>query len=457
MTPRYLGKLRSLSTLLGIAHDPLATTRRLHQRHGPFVLLHYPHSRPSRPQILGCIADAELYRAMYSDTETWRGVNVGMRASRNHAASRLSLSVTRLRGARHTHYRHLLTSALSKSAVAGMSQNMATVAQHHVQSWPVDQPINLLPLTEHLMQDLSIKLLFGGDEKRAMPIAQKITYAAAAAWPFPGRAYWAWLRVAPKLEAEIMQWAAEKRGQTDRKDILSILVNNADECGEPASRELIGGILTFTFGAAYETSQNALNWTLLLLTQHPAVALELAQEIDEAVAGAIPTMERIGGLPLLDGVVKEAMRLIPPVPMTFRRSTTETTLGDAAIPADMRVLASGHLINRDPVLYQDPARFRPERWRTLQPSPYEYTVFGAGGRMCPGAAFGTQMVKAALAAILSRHGVELVAGSRINYYSSITLSPHPALPVILRRKSKPPVATPFAGKVHELVDLPAAA
>jgi cytochrome P450 len=457
MTPTYLGKLSSLPILFGIGSNPLATTRRLHRTHGPYVLLHYPHSRRSRPQMLGCIADAELYRTMYSNLEAWRGVNVAMRAFKNHAASRLSLSVTRLRGARHAHYRRLISLPLSKPAVAAMSPDMATVAQRHVRSWPSGEATNVLPLTEYLMQDLSIKLLFGDDHERAMPIAHKITHAAAAAWPFPGRAYWTWLRTAPKLEAEIMKWAAQKRGEIDPKDILSILVNNPDERGEPATRELIGGILVFTFGAAYETSQSALNWTLLLLSQHPAIAIRLAEEIDQAVAGGLPSMDKIGGLPLLDGVVKEAMRLFPPIPIGSRRSLTETNLGDIRVPSGLQVLASAYLINRNPDIYGDPSRFHPERWLNLQPSPYDYTVFGAGGRMCPGAAFGTQMVKIGLAAILSRYRIELAAGTRIDHYTAITLSPYPALRIIFRDKTSVPAATPFAGRVHELVDLPVAA
>jgi len=116
--------------------------------------------------MLGCIADAELYRTMYSNLEAWRGVN---------AASRLSLSMLRLRGARHTHYRRLISLPLSKPAVAAMSPDMASVVQRHVQAWPRGEATDVLPLTEYLMQDLSIKLLFGDDHDRALPIAHKIT------------------------------------------------------------------------------------------------------------------------------------------------------------------------------------------------------------------------------------------------------------------------------------------
>ncbi len=198
----------------------------------------------------------------------------------------------------------------------------------------------------------------------------------------------------------------------------------------------IGGILTFTFGAAYETCQNALVWTLVLLAQHPKVAAALAEEIDRAVSGGLPSIDRIGVLPLLDGVAKEGMRLFPPVPLQFRRSLIETKLGGTHIPAGMRVLTSVYLINRDPELYSEPNKFIPERWRSLDRSPFEYPVFGAGGRMCPGALFGNQMVKIALAAILSRHRVELVPHTRIDHRAAITLMPGRADRIA--RKGSPP-------------------
>jgi cytochrome P450 len=457
IAPIYFGPLRSLPALIGIASNPISATRRLHAANGRYVVLQYPHSRRSHPQILACIADARLYRTVASNSQAWRTVNVGWRTPKNHAVKRLGLSVTRLRGAKHAHYRRLLAPPLSKPSVAGMSPEMAAIAVRNVESWPRDRPIDFMALAGDLMQDFAISLLFGADRERALPIANMINDAAAAAWPFPGRAYLKWLRTAPKLERAINAWADEKRGEINPKDIFSVLVNNPNEYGQPPDQETVGGIVTFAFGAAYETCQNALAWTLVLLAQHPTIAAALTEEIDHATGGGPPTIDRIGALPLLDGTVKEGMRLFPPVPLQFRRSLADTELGNVPIPAGMRVLSSVYLINRDPELYRLPNSFMPERWRDLTRSSFEYPVFGAGERMCPGALFGNQMVKIALAAILSSHRVELAPQSRIDYRSAITLTPYPGVPVVLRERAAMVVeAPPLSGSIHELVDLPAA-
>ncbi|MHA1189288.1 MAG: cytochrome P450 [Alphaproteobacteria bacterium] len=254
-----------------------------------------------------------------------------------------------------------------------------------------------------------------------------------------------------------MEWAEQKRGDLDARDILSIIVNNPDAYGAPPSRNIIGGLLSFTFGAAYETCQNALVWTLILLAHHREIAANVRDEISEAVGGDIPTMEQIGDLPLLDGVVKEGMRLFPPVPVQFRRSLKDTVVGDFSIRAGTRVLASAFLINRNPDMYPEPDRFLPERWSRLDPSPYEYTVYGAGNRMCPGFMFGNQMVKISLAAILTRHRFEMMPGARIDHRTSITLSPHPAVPMILRDTAGEPAINRVRGRIHELVEIPGSA
>ncbi len=435
---------------------PLPTLRRLHEKHGPFVFLTYPHSTRRRPQLLACISDPGLYRSVFSNTADWRPVNVAFRGFRNQAATRLSVSMTRLRDKQHAHYRRLMTPPLSKNAVLSMSGAMGEIAKRHTDGWPRNEPVDFVPLGSTLMQDLAISQLLGDDHARALPIAEMINVAVESAWPIPGPAYLKWLRTAPKLERAIAEWGESKRGDRNASDLFSILMNNPDHEGGPPDVPLIGGLLTFTFGAAYETCQNALAWTLLLLAQHPAVAEALAGEIDDAVRLGATTGEALENLPVLDGVTKEGMRLFAPVSIQFRRSRCVTDLGPVRIPERMRVLVSAFLINRDPALYPEPQRFLPERWRTLKVSPYDYTVFGAGGRMCPGFAFGIQMVKTALVAILSAYRIEIPDGSRVDHRMTITVAPHPKLPIVFRDRLTEPQVHPLAGTVNELVDLPAA-
>ncbi len=455
MLAHRVGKWRTLGLMARFAAEPLTAARSAHRAFGPFIRADYPHSTAAKPRRVFMIADAELYRAMLSDTETWRNVQISATSKKSGASRRLSYGMTRLRGERHEHYRKLLAPPLKRPAVMAMSPQMASIAAGQVASWPVGTPFALTEAAKTMAKHLAIGLLFGDDHQRAMPIAEMIARAMQASWIVPTPAFFRWLREADGQESAILSWAREKQGNKDAQDILSILVNNTDEAGRPPSVELIGGIVSFVFGAAYDTCQNALAWTLILLAQHPDAMARLVAEIDAATGGGPATMDRIGSLPLLDATIREAMRLFPPVPLQMRKATRATTLGGEPVARGELVLISAMTINRDPSLYPDPDSFRPERWASIKPSPFQYTVFGAGGHMCPGVTFGLQMMKIALATILSKRTVELSPGARIGYRTRVTLEPPGTEAVILHERGGATRSRHASGRFRDLVALPA--
>jgi len=452
--PYFLGRLASLPYFYGIATNPLVATTRLHRRHGRFVVLRYPAGRQSHSGILPCITDVDLYRSVSSSVETWRPANVAHRGIRGHASNRLAAGMTRMRGARLAHYRRLLMPFLSRRSVREKSGPLTEIAERHVASWPTEGVIDLLPLLGRLMQDFSVTLLFDDDRIDALPVAELVSRQWAAGWMPPGRDYFAWLFAADRQERAIQAWADKTRGALNPHHFLSTIVNTPDETGGQTRRDVIGGLMSFVFGAAFETSQSAAAWALLLLAQHPATARDLADEICGALRGGGADLNLIGELPLLSAVVKEAMRLFPPVPIHFRKSIAPTALGALSIEPGLRVLSNVYLINRDPDVYPQPARFIPTRWKGLDPSPYEYPVFGSGPRMCPGFSMGEDMVKLCVASVVSRYVITVDDDCRIDYTSKITLMPYPRLPVMLRKRdaAMPPVSR-IAGRIHELLEL----
>jgi len=449
-----MGKWRTLGLMARFAAEPLTAARNAHRAFGSFIRADYPHSTEAKPRRIFMIADPELYKAMLSDTDTWRNIQINGRGKRGHASHRLSYGMTRLRGERHEHYRKLFAPPLKRPAIMTMSPEMARIAAEQVASWPIDTPFALTDAAKTMAKHLAIGLLFGDDRARAMPIAEMIARQIRASWIVPGPAFFSWIREAEEQERAILAWAEEKRGNKDAQDILSILVNNTDEAGQPPSVALIGGIISFVFGAAYDTCQNALAWTLILLTQHHDALANLVAEIDAALDGRPATMDRIGSLPLLDATIKEAMRLFPPVPLMMRKATRATMLGGEPIARHEGVLISALTINRDASLYPNPDRFKPERWAGIKPTPFQYTVFGAGSHMCPGVTFGLQMMKIALATILSKRSVELAPGASIDYRTRVTLAPVGKVEVIMRERGAPTHSRRAGGRFLELVTLP---
>jgi cytochrome P450 len=366
-------------------------------------------------------------------------------------------------GRKHDHYRRLFLPPLRRSAVNAMGADMMRLAEEQLGSWPVHEPIDLLAQTKKLVRTFAIGLLFGDDRAHGFPIAEMIEDGTDHNWSWkifafpvktPGTPFYEMLRKAENLESRIMDWAERKRGRIDGGDLLSILVNSPDENGGPACIENAVAHIPTLLGAAHETGESALIWTLLLLDQHPRIARDLYDELHGAGAGGLPSCQELMQLPLLDSIVNESMRLLPPVPQQFRVAEHDTTLDGYPLAARTKVLLSPFLTSLEPELYADADRFLPGRWASISPSPYRCSVFSAGPRGCPGYAFAIAMLKVAVAAILTRYRIALRPGTRIDYKVRVALTPRAAIPAVLLRQDGMFAASSIRGGIRNLVRFP---
>ncbi|MFO1055419.1 MAG: cytochrome P450 [Dongiaceae bacterium] len=448
--------------LVGFVRDPLVATRRLYDAHGPFVEL----SRlvPGSRKVFVLTAGAAFNRAVLGAPAIWRTVSIAPGGPRNSAIRRLSIGLIRMTGERHAHYRRMLLPPLRRHKVEAMSPTMAGLAAEEIGRWPAGRPIDLWTEVRRLMRSLAIGLLFGGDRAQGYPVADMIgsllqfnwsVGVAACPVDLPFTPFGRMVRQGEALERRILDWAGGKRGRLDPDDLLSVIVNNPEETGCPVRDPTIVGHVPTLFGAAYETCQNLLVWTLVLLALHPRVAQDLRDELRAALPGdAPPELARLDGLTLLDAVVKESLRILPPVPIQYRVALQDTELLGHPLPRGARVLLSSFLTNRLPALYPEPDRFLPERWAAIDPTPFENPVFSAGPRACPGGPFGLGVVKMALATLLRRHRVTVPPGTRIDYQVRVALSPRGRVPAILRPADEPFTAAPVGGSLGRLVRLP---
>jgi cytochrome P450 len=212
--------------------------------------------------------------------------------------------------------------------------------------------------------------------------------------------------------------------------------------------DLLGQALIL-IAASYENVTSALTWTLFLVAQHPGVAADLCDELGDVT----PTAERLTRLPLLEGVVKESLRVLPPVPFTVRVASCDADLGGVALRPGDRVACSIYVTHHQADLFPDPERFDPHRWSGIAPGPYEYLPFGAGPRFCIGAPLATAEIKVALGMILQRWRPSVVPGTRIDRQVRITMSPRRGLPMILHPQDRRFRAVEVRGNVHAMVKL----
>jgi cytochrome P450 len=236
-------------------------------------------------------------------------------------------------------------------------------------------------------------------------------------------------------------------------DTLSLFLQAYDEDGTMMSDDEIVGETVAVFRGGSKTSASALTWTLFLLVQHPDVYAQLSDELAATLRGAAPTFEQLAGLPLLEGVIKESLRLVPPVVWGVRYSMEPFELGGYHFAKGSSVIYSSHVTHRMPEIYEDPYKFDPYRWEKIKPSPYEYFPFNAGPRRCLGAEFAMLELKITLAILLQRFHFSLVPGQRIDRTGLTGSIPKYGIKMKLGQPDQVFTKVPVRGNIHRLVDL----
>jgi cytochrome P450 len=166
-------------------------------------------------------------------------------------------------------------------------------------------------------------------------------------------------------------------------------------------------------------------WTLYLLARSPEWTAALVDEIARVTGGAPIGGDHVEGLSLVRQVLKESMRLYPPVPMMSRQAVADVRIGGHDLKAGASVLMPIYAIHRharweDPHVF-DPTRFAPER--EAQIPRYQYMPFGAGPRICIGMAFAMLEATVMLATMLRHVRFETVEGHEPLPVARVTLVP----------------------------------
>lgn len=159
------------------------------------------------------------------------------------------------------------------------------------------------------------------------------------------------------------------------------------------------------FAAGTETSSTTVNWTMSELLKNPYVLAKAQAEVREALGGKETIEESdVRALKYLKLVIKETLRLHPPVPLIPRVCREECEVDGYTIPVKTKLIVNNWAMGRDPNNWHQPQKYMPERFQDNSidylGANYQYLPFGSGRRICPGIAFGLANVELPLAQLL---------------------------------------------------------
>jgi len=335
--------------------------------------------------------------------------------------------------------------------LAGFVPSFVRAAQGVLERWRARPGVQAVDrdMTEATFQVISATLLPSADARMPQAVERSTgLFQRSGAWgqlyavanlpkwlPQPGRLSMA--RAIGTLRAAVLSLIGERRASgVEKDDLLHRLMRSRDpETGQSMNDEqLVDNLLTF-YLAGHETTAKALTWTLYLLARSPHWARALREEIARVTGGSDVNAGHIEQLALTQQVLKESMRLYPPVPLMTRQAVAETRLGEYAVRAGASVVMPIYAIHRHARRWEDPDAFDPGRFAPAREAAiprYQYMPFGAGPRICIGMGFAMLEATAMLATLLRRAEFAALPGREPAPVARVTLIPGGGMPLAVR-------------------------
>lgn len=202
-------------------------------------------------------------------------------------------------------------------------------------------------------------------------------------------------------------------------------------------RDDLAGHLRLLLIASADNPPNTTASVLWLLAHHPAPTAALVAQVDRTLGPRPPTPEDLAALPLLQAIIDESLRLLPPVWWLARHATRDTALGPHALPAGTLAFLGTYWLHRDPTRWAEPERFDPARFAPGAPPPPDgsYLPFGRGPRRCVGTRFARQTIALAVVMVLQRFQLRPAHPRPLPWFGRFALRSRCGVPVHLERRT----------------------
>ncbi len=445
--------------LVDFSQDLMGGLFRLHREHGPIAQFRDPEAG----QSVVCLFDPEFNKQVLSKADRFQARFFGIRGPKRSSQRRVTCGLLAMNGEQHKRNRRMVKEPFGPKAIAAYRPTIETLAREESAAWVDGSEFDYNQAMIRYMLRVTSRLLFGLDEptlayKLGEQIADWVTLnhelgiGALVSHPTFNAGYEGLLDFAKELEVNVMELIRSRRDNPDpgARDVLSILVSSHDAEGGLSDEELVGQCCVL-FAAAHMTTAHSFSWTTFLLAQHPAVMQTLWERFHAGTADD-----------LLERVIKEAMRVLPASAYSVRMNVARETLGPLDLPPGTPIIFTPLITHRLKASFEDPQRFDPDRWLSINPSPYAYHPFGAGPRRCIGGPLAMEVMRASLPIFLKDWRLTVVPDSRVDAeVKSTMLNPLHGVPMIAERHTKTDGdggfrSSPVVGNVTELVDLPPA-
>lgn len=346
-------------------------------------------------------------------------------------------------GGEHQQRRKLLSQAFQPRALVGYVSTIKDITHSYLDKWERMGTLTWYPELRKYTFDVACKLLVGTDSAADSHFGEwfeeycdgLFTIPLQLPWTKFGRA----LRSRQQLLAKIEDIVRQRQQQPNSsQDALGILLQARDEDGNSLSlQELKEQVLVLLF-AGHETLTSAIASLCLLLAQHPEVLASARAEQQQLGFEEPLTLEHLKQMTYLEQVLKEVLRVLPPVGGGFREAIKSCEFNGYLIPQGWSAFYQITRTHQDSSIYTeteqfDPQRFGPERAEDKS-KPFSHVPFGGGVRECLGKEFAKLEMKLFAALLVREYEWELVPGQNLDMVMIPTPHPRDGLQVKFHRR-----------------------
>ncbi|MFO0548754.1 MAG: cytochrome P450 [Polyangiaceae bacterium] len=358
-------------------------------------------------------------------------------------------SVLMADGREHVRKRKLLLPPFHGERMHSYGSAMLEIADRAIERLPRERPFAIHPVMQDVTLEVIVRTVFGiqagprADEmmRRTKRILELGAWAPLLL-PFLqfelfGLAPYGRFKAAVAAGDAVLYEEIRRRRETGERgeDILSLLLDARDDAGAMLEPPELRDELVTLLVAGHETTATALTWALRWLLDQPGTYADVRNAVD--ALGADPSPEDIAKCELLDAAAREALRLVPVIPLVGRVLLAPASVGGYDLEAGTVVVCSIYLAHRRPEAFPNPTLFDPSRFVGRKFSAYEFFPFGGGMRRCIGMAFALYEMKLVLAKLLARTELRLAGPKREirMVRRSITITPEDGLLVTMRERA----------------------
>ncbi len=352
-------------------------------------------------------------------------------------------SVLTVSGPEHAAARKLLMPPLTADHVQHFRDLIDRACAEQFERWPLRQPVALFPNLEKIALNVILGSVFGEEgvgnlpeirarlsdmlATRDKPIVIAMMMILPPGTKPPDRI----VKTAP-FHAVIMDAINRARNDpnlAERDDIMSMLLRARHEDGsEPTQDEMRDHVITMLV-QGHQSVAITLGWAVERLARHPEVVERLRSDLQG------------GSREYLDAVIKEVLRLRPPVPVIVREVAQPFRLGEYELPPRTRIACNGFAVHLREDIYPDPHRFKPERFLDEKPGSFTWIPFGGGVRYCVGRNFADHEVGLVLSKLVQQFRfAPAIQGDEGIRRRGIQWAPKEGAQVILQERVAAPVS-----------------